>query len=173
MRPSSSLPLLLSLGVLVSGCGTDDVANLRHPDGLLSIVDFDREHADGDYFVVESDPESPFGEVTRAQGGLTWLYLARSVRIPKGSWKLDWRIAADVEPGIDALLRVQPEPGCGEEVSMTVRTPGLGENVWMHVPEDGFHFSVPRTCVVKISLLDVDASKAGWGFDWARIVPAD
>lgn len=165
--------LLFSLIGLASGCGPGSVVDLERTGGVLSIVDFSKEHEDGDYFIVERNAQSPFGVVTRVEPGLTWLYLAREVRVPRGTWKVDWRLAIPAGQGLDALLRVQPEAGCGEEFSMTVEAAGLGEDTWMVVPEAGFRFTVPRTCVVKISLLDELSSKWEWGLDWARIVPAD
>lgn len=165
--------LVLSLCFLASACGPDDGPARVGADGLLSIIDFGKAHEDGDYFVTEPDDQSPFGEVTRVEGGLTWLYVEREVRVAEGDWKVDWRLALPADRELDALLRVQPEPGCGEEVGMTATASGLGEETWMVIPEQGFHFSVPGTCVVKISLLDETSSKRGWGLDWARILPAD
>jgi hypothetical protein len=170
MRTSS---LLLSLCLLACGSGSDAVVDLARTDGFLSIVDFSKAHEESDYFVTETDADSPFGEVTRVEPGLTWLYAEREVRVPQGEWKLDWRLAIPTGRSLDALLRVQPEPGCGEEVSLRVNAEGLGADVWMLIPEEAFRFSVPKTCVVKISLLDEESVKSGWGLDWARIVPAD
>lgn len=170
MRTSS---LLISLCFLACGSGSEAVVDLEKTDGFLSIVDFSKAHEESDYFVTESDAQSPFGEVTRVKPGLTWLYAEREVRVPQGEWKLDWRLAIPTGVSLDALLRVQPESGCGELVSQQVNAEGRGEDVWMHIPEEGLRFSVPKTCVVKISLLDEEVSKAGWGLDWVRIVPAD
>lgn len=179
MRTPRPMLLLCCLSFIACGGGEgtlEDIGEtvfLKDTDGYLSIVDFERAHEEGGYFEVVPDASSPFDEVTRAQSGLTWLYLARDVVVPRGRWKLDLRFAIPEGRVVDGELRIKYEPGCGPDTVMPITASGLGEDAWQILPEEGLGFSVPRTCTVRISFLDSKDIKMGWGLDWMRIVPAN